>query len=421
MDFDFGYSPNETASAGGDNNGNNGGDITNLETGKVTRTETVEPGNEMDELDGVQQKPTEKVEDDTKDNKDTGLAAGTSIEVGDETYTIDEKGNVIDKNGNIYKEASEVQNWLDSFESVDDSSNELSISTIQEMVGVEITDDNDQPIQFDNTPEGIKSYIDAVIETAKEEHYETAINTLYQKYPIISDVLNYYIANGNSLEGFGEVPDRSNIVVEEDNEAQQEAIVRLAWRERNQRGDVNSYIEYLKSAGSLYATAVDELSAIQESDKAYKEDLKAKAEAIEMQRIEEMQEYWNGVYDTIKSRRIAGYEIPESIIVNRNGQKISVTPNDFFNYLYRVDNEGKSAYVRDLENETPESRREDEILRAYLKFVGGNYSNLVNMAINKEQVAKLKLKAKERNNTSVRINRPKGAAAKGAAIDLGYN
>ena len=421
MDFGFGDSPNETANAGGDNNVNNGGDITNLETGKVTRTETVEPGNEMDELDGVQQKTTEKVDDDTKDNKDTGLAAGTSIEVGDETYTIDEKGNVIDKNGNVYKEASEVQNWLDSFESVDDSNNELSISTIQEMVGIEITDDNDQPIQFDNTPEGIKSYIDAVIETAKEEHYETAINTLYQKYPIISDVLNYYIANGNSLEGFGEIPDRSNIVVEENNEAQQESIIRLAWKERNQRGDVNSYIEYLKSAGSLYATAVDELSAIQESDKAYKEDLKAKAEAIEMQRIEEMQEYWNGVYDTIKNRRIAGYEIPESIIVNRNGQKISVTPNDFFNYLYRVDNEGKSAYVRDLENETPESRREDEILRAYLKFVGGNYSNLVNMAINKEQVAKLKLKAKERNNTSVRISKPKGTTAKGAAIDLGYN
>lgn len=421
MDFDFGYSPNETAVADGDNNGNNGGDITNLETGKVTRTETVEPGNEMDELDGVQEKPTEKVDDDTKDNKDTKLVAGTSIEVGDETYTIDDKGNVIDKNGNIYKEASEVQNWLDSFESVDDSDNELSISTIQEMVGVEITDDNDKPIQFDNTPEGIKSYLDAVIETAKEEHYETAINTLYQKYPIIPEVLNYYIANGNSLEGFGEVPDRSNIVVEEDNEAQQEAIVRLAWRERNQRGDVNSYIEYLKSAGSLYATAVDELSAIQESDKAYREDLKAKAEAIEMQRIEEMKNYWNGVYETINSRRIAGYEIPESIIVNRNGQKISVTPNDFFNYLYRVDNEGKSAYVRDLENETPESRREDEILRAYLKFVGGNYSNLVNMAINKEQVAKLKLKAKERNNTSVRISKPKGATAKGAAIDLGYN
>lgn len=421
MDFDFGYSPNETAVADGDNNGNNGGDITNLETGKVTRTETVEPGNEMDKLDDVQEKPTEKVDDDTKDNKDTKLVAGTSIEVGDETYTIDDKGNVIDKNGNIYKEASEVQNWLDSFESVDDSTNELSISTIQEMVGVEITDDNDKPIQFDNTPEGIKSYLDAVIETAKEEHYETAINTLYQKYPIIPEVLNYYIANGNSLEGFGEVPDRSNIVVEEDNEAQQEAIVRLAWRERNQRGDVNSYIEYLKSAGSLYATAVDELSAIQESDKAYREDLKAKAEAIEMQRVEEMKNYWNGVYETINSRRIAGYEIPESIIVNRNGQKISVTPNDFFNYLYRVDNEGKSAYVRDLENETPESRREDEILRAYLKFVGGNYSNLVNMAINKEQVAKLKLKAKERNNTSVRISKPKGATAKGAAIDLGYN
>lgn len=36
--------------------------------------------------------------------------------------------------------------------------------------------------------------MNAVIEAAKEEHYETAINTLYQRYPILNDVLNYYIA-----------------------------------------------------------------------------------------------------------------------------------------------------------------------------------------------------------------------------------
>ena len=68
-----------------------------------------------------------------------------------------------------------------------------------------------------------------------------------------------------------------------------------------------------------------------------------------------------------------------------------------------------------------ESRRDDEILRAYLKFVGGNYSNLVDMAINNEKVTKLKLRAKERNSTSIRINRPKTTSQKGVNIDLGYN
>ena len=43
------------------------------------------------------------------------------------------------------------------------------------------------------------------------------------------------------------------------------------------------------------------------------------------------------------------------------------------------------------------------------------------MAINKEKVNKLKLIAKERNNSTIRINKPKGSSAKGADIDLGYN
>ena len=133
-----------------------------------------------------------------------------------------------------------------------------------------------------------------------------------------------------------------------------------------------------------------------------------------------MQEYWNGVHEVVKSRQIAGYQIPENIIINRNGQKLSVTPEDFFNYLYRVDENGMSAYNRDLAAQSRESRRDDEILRAYLMFVGGNYSNLVNMAINKEKVATLKLRAKERNTTTVRINKPK-PNNNSTNIDLGYN
>jgi hypothetical protein len=441
MDLDFGYGQNGNGNGAGSDNGNgNGNQTTNLNTGKIDHDTNGVPADDIDGNgggnggDGTKPDNTGKTGDGDKDddgnrdgNKDgndtnANLEAGTAIEVGEDTYTVDENGNLLDKNGNIFKEAKDVKAWLDEFENITDADKDsISIETIQEAVGVQITDDNDKPVEFENNPEGIKAYIDAVIETAKEEHFETAVNTLYQKYPILNDVLNYYIANGNSLEGFGEVPDRSGITIDDSNEAQQEAIIRTAWEEQGRKGDVESYIAYLKSSGTLLATAKEELAGLQEADAQYRKQIEEEAERQETERLQKLENYWNGVHDVIKSRTIAGYQIPESIIINRNGQKLSVTPEDFFNYIYRVDKDGKSAYERDLATETPESRRDDEILRAYLKFVGGNYSNLVDMAINKEKVNILKLKAKERNTSTVRISKPKANTNKGTNIDLGYN
>ena len=439
MDIDFGYGQNDNGSAAGSDNKNDGNaNITNLDNGNIEHDPNGVPADDLDNKGSNGE--GNKTSDDTKkpnnqdDNKPDGegddktsattdepLQPGTSIEIGDETYTVDERGNVLDKNGNIYKEASEVKAWIDSFEDVSDTTDGvMTIDSIQEAFGIEITDDNDKKVTFENSPAGVKAYIDAVIDTARDEHYEAAINSLYQKYPILSDVLNYYVANGNSLEGFGEMPDRSNITIDENNEAQQESIIRTAWKEKGQRGDVESYIAYLKSSGILLATAKEELTGLQDADKEYRAKLAAEAEKKENEHIKRLENYWNGVHEVVKSRQIAGYQIPESIIVNRNGQKLSVTPEDFFNYIYRVDKDGKSAYEKDLATETPESRRDDEILRAYLKFVGGNYSNLVGMAINKEKVNTLKLKAKERNSTSVRINRPNNADSKNKKLDFGY-
>lgn len=414
MDIDFGYGQNVNANGGGsDNNGEQNQDITNLDNGQVENPNGGENINEP---------PAGKEKDENNEiNNPTKLEEGTTLEIGDAKYTVDKDGNVVDSNGNIFKEASQVSEWMKEFENVEENTSDISIDSIKAAIGIEITDDNDKPIVFDNTVEGIKSYVDSVIETSKQEHYDTAINTLYQKYPIVKDVINYYVANGNSLEGFGQVPDRSGIEIDENNEAQQEQIIRTAWSERKQRGDVNSYINYLKSSGTLLATAKEELDGLKEADAQYKRDIEAKAAAEEKEKIETLERYWNGVHDIIKSRKIAGYQIPESIVITRDGQKLSVTPEDFFNYIYRVDKEGKSAYERDLEAETPDVRRDDEILRAYLKYVGGNYSNLVDMAINEKNVATLKLRAKQHNASAIRVTKPKSTKPDGANIDLGYN
>lgn len=414
MDIDFGYGQNVNTNGGGsDNKGEQNQDVTNLDNGQVENPNGGENINEP---------PVGKEKNENNENDNpTKLEEGTTLEIGDTKYTVDKDGNVVDSNGNIFKEASQVSEWMKEFENVEETTSDISIDSIKAAIGIEITDDNDKPIVFDNTVEGIKSYVDSVIETSKQEHYDTAINTLYQKYPIVKDVINYYVANGNSLEGFGQVPDRSGIEIDENNEAQQEQIIRTAWSERKQRGDVNSYINYLKSSGTLLATAKEELDGLKEADAQYKRDIEAKAAAEEKEKIETLERYWNGVHDIIKSRKIAGYQIPESIVITRDGQKLSVTPEDFFNYIYRVDKEGKSAYERDLEAETPDVRRDDEILRAYLKYVGGNYSNLVDMAINEKNVATLKLRAKQHNTSAIRVTKPKSTKSDGANIDLGYN
>ena len=195
-------------------------------------------------------------------NKDTGsqngdveLVEGSVIEVGDDSYTVDKDGNLIDKDGNIFKEAKDVQEFIKGFDVDNNDNTELSINTIKEHLGIDIVGEDGNPVEFDNTPEGVAAYIDSVIEQREDELAEAGVNRLIETYPIIQDVLNYYVANGNSLEGFGEVKDRSNITIDEKNIAQQEAIIRESFREFDRRGNVDEYIQYLKDNGILFATA----------------------------------------------------------------------------------------------------------------------------------------------------------------------
>ena len=354
--------------------------------------------------------------DDDKDKIE--LSEGQIIEIGEDSYTVDKDGNLLDKDGNVFKEAKDVQDYLKQFE-VDnnDSEDEINIQTIQKALGIELTDDEDKPIEFENSIEGVKSYINSVIEAQKKDIAESAVNAIFQKYPVVEDFINYYIANGNSYEGFGKTPDRSNITIDDNDEAQQENIIRMAWKERGMNGDVESYIQYLKASNILNATAKTELKALQDSDKQRKENYEKEAKAVEEQKQQAMKDYWLGVQNVIQSRKIAGYEIPEQIIINRDGKKITATPKDFYNYLYMVDKDGKSAYAKDFAKLTSEQKRDDEILRAFLTFTGGTYSNLVDMAIKEEKIKTLKLQAKQNKATSIRI---KPQTNKKNNLDFGY-
>lgn len=424
LNFGYGSTSNQTTANSGASD-----TVTDLDTGKHDIAGTGD-GNVTDIDDNNNNGGNGTVDNNGGNgdgNKNTGsqdgdveLVEGSVIEVGDDSYTVDKDGNLVDKDGNIFKEAKDVQEFIKGFDVDNNDNTKLSINTIKEHLGIDIVGEDGNPIEFDNTPEGVAAYIDSVIEQREDELTEAGVNRLIETYPIIQDVLNYYVANGNSLEGFGEVKDRSNITIDEKNIAQQEAIIRESFREFDRRGNVDEYIQYLKDKGILFSTAQEELQGLIDADNAYKEQIAQEAKEAAIRQQQEETAYWAGVQETIKSRKIAGYEIPETIIINKDGKKIAATPNDFFNYVYQVDENGNSHYNNDLAAMTPEQRRDDSLLRAYLRFTGGSYADLVNLAIKDQEVKKLRLIAKDNSKRTARIVPPTSSKSKGGNTDFGY-
>ena len=153
------------------------------------------------------------------DGDDLAVEPGSVVTIGEDTYTVDAEGNLVDKNNKVFKEAKDVKDFLKQFEvdNTDDTENVIDVAKIIEKVGFEVTDENDKPITFENTPDGVASYINEVLDAKRTEYAQAGVQQLIDKFPIVSDFLNYYVANGNSYEGFGQVRDRSTITIDENN------------------------------------------------------------------------------------------------------------------------------------------------------------------------------------------------------------
>lgn len=389
---------------------------TDLETGEVGQ----EGKTNLDNNNTGEEKQVNTNTDDNKGSSSTGgqgesvLNEGDSIELDGVTYTVNEAGDLVDEKGEVFKTKAELPKFLEEYTTEDSNEvPEIKVEDIQKLVGVDVVDDNGKAVKFDNTPQGVAEYVNSVLELKKAEFAQAGINKLIEDYPVVNDFLNYYIANGNSYEGFGELKDRSGIVIDENNEAQQIAIVREAWKEFGKRGDVNKYINYLKDSGQLVDAAKDDLAALQQADAEVREQNSKAALQAQQEHEAQVVAYWKEVKSCIDKREIAGYKIPDVIILDRGGKQVSATPEDFFNYVYQIDEYGMSQYQRALANENPADRMNDELLKAYLKYTGKSYNSLLEMAVASKEVKKLRLTANKNKSAKATIKITKAAKTNG--------
>ncbi len=348
------------------------------------------------------------------DSSTGDLTEGDSIEFEGVTYTVDATGNLVDDKGNIFKEAKDVKSWISSMDvSNDQNDNDFNLNSIQEALGITVTDDNGNPIEFTNDADGVKSYVNSVIDLKSKDIQTATINKLFADNPLLKEFTDYVQLTG-SPQGFGDLPDRSGIEIDKNNINQQEAIVRMAAQEFGNKSLNENYIKYLKDSGGLYDEAKQQLTALVEKDAAMRKDIEEQAEANRQAEQVRVNEYWQNVNKVIEGRIIAGYKLPESFTKEVNGQKVVYTPNDFYNYLNKAieqDADGNivTGYQRDLSKLTDEEYLNRELLDAWLMFTGGTYKDLIDMAVKEDNVRKLKIKSKEqRTAKSIKVIKKQG-------------
>ena len=396
------------------NNGNNGGKDNNGGTGDNNSQGNQDGNNNNNANNGDNN--GEGNGDNSNNSSTGGLEAGTVIEFEGVEYTVAENGDIVDKDGKVFKAAADVQAWLDENEQTDDNSlNGASVKDLIDAVGIEVKDEKGNDVEFTDDKEGFKSYIDSVIELKSNEAREATLNKFYQDNPIVKQFVDYMTVNGGDPRGFGQIPDRTSITIDKENANQQEQIIRLASKEFGLNIS-DAYIKYLKDSGGLYDEAVNQLVALQEKDKAVREQITQDAATARQAEEEAVRAYFENVKNVINKRNIAGYKIPESFTKEVNGQKVTLTPDDFYDYLYRakeVDADGNkiTGYQRDLDKLTNEELLNKELLDAWLMFTGGTYKDLVNMAIKEHEVRKLIVKSKEqRSSRTIKVVKPAGKA-----------
>lgn len=401
IDFD-GSNSSRTSSDTTVNNDNNKSvqeDVTNLNSNDNSDITSQDGNKEDNKINESNNK------EDNNNNSSTGeLSEGDTIEVDGITYTVDASGNLVDDKGNIFKEAKDIADWLKTVDIEDnkDDSKNISISSIQEALGITVTDAEGKNIEFTDDAAGVKAYVDAVIDLKSKDIQEATVNKLYADNPLLKQFVDYVQLTGTA-KGFGDIPDRSGIRLDKENTEQLKAVILMAAREFGNKSLNENYINYLRDSGGLYDEAKAQLQALVEKDAAIRKDIETRAQAQRDADAKSVSDYWKKVNNVIDSRIIAGYKLPESFTKEVNGQKVIITPNDFYNYLSKAtetDTDGNkvTGYQRDLNKLTDDEYLNRELLDAWLMFTGGTYKDLITMAINEDKVRQLRVKSKEQRS-----------------------
>lgn len=367
--------------------------------------------------------------DNTDDNLDTSDKNDESgkddvqlIEVDGEQYEIDESGNAVKDGEVVY-----TKEQLDSFEEPSGESI-VKLEEIFKNTNIVPVDEKGEPIKYEDTPEGISSYVKDVYDIAAKQAIEEYQTSLFTTYPILNDVFDYLSKNNGSLENY--TPKQSYRQVEITDDSDETQLKNIIVSARLQKGDTaekaERYFKYLKDSNQVLEEAKSELEYLKDNETKLEESKRVEIQQQQEVQRKEAESYWgiavdekgqlidlnknDSIYGIIKTGELKvdneNYKIPDKIRIKQDGKIVVKDRNDFFRYIYepvQIKNGNQTLqmtrYEYDLAIENNNRSIHNDVLDAFKRFVNYDLSQIVKDKVKQEEVKNVikKISTKKRS------------------------
>lgn len=343
---------------------------------------------------------------------------GTVIEIDKVDYTIDDNGNAVNDKGEIAF-TSEQLNSMESAEEVDS----FDIKKLQDETKVIVYDNNGQPVEYENKPESLATYISDGYDQGRRDGAKDGFDNLIGQFPVLNSVLNHLQLHNGSLDNFNASVDYKAIELVKDNETQLLGMIKSG---RKLRGEddarIQAYIDFIKSTDSSGDALLKEANAEKEFMTGVEnERLQREQTAInarEQNEVQKLQEYWGysvddanrivdlnvegSVYNYIRSGEVKLsdkeiFTIPDKIRRNENGKPVVRSRDDFFDYLtipqnYVINNQKVTMTPNDYDIYQEDNSRHigHDMVDAFKRYVGYDISSFIRDEVGKEEVNRVK-------------------------------
>lgn len=363
-------------------------------TGENQNSQPVEEASNEQTVEVTEQPEVdESVETTTTEENTEESSESMDLNVDDEGNLINSSGEVLYKKGEY--EIVQNEDGTQEVEVVAEEDTKVLRELIKENYGIELHDQQGEPITYENSHEGIAK----MIADASDRRAYMLEQQTFAAYPEAKAFLNHLVA-GNAPQSFFDVPtDYSSINIPQETEDNVNALKPLyrdliiaEYRERYNYGNLsnaqkqevdkqaNAWFVYQEQAGADRDSAVSAQRLLAAKEQQMHQERDQRNQQILAQREQEEQVYWNNVKKTVVEKgQLGNIRIPNDI------------RESFYDYISRGVNEygHTQEYIDASQNSEENVNLNMQLaLMRYLKF---DLNKLIKMESAQQKVQNLKL------------------------------
>lgn len=310
-------------------------------------------------------------------------AKQTNPDGGESNDENDEGNLVINADGDLVNEAGEIVRKKGTF-TFNEKTGEVvyeeeplvkSLAESFKSRGYKLTDDQGNPLEFEDSEEGLEQFVAAL----GSEYFNNLQEEFITSYPELQSLYEHLSNGGDPYEYYRQranVTDYTKVNIPAENQAGRLNLIRSYFTELKKltEEEADTMLEAIKATGKVddrYTAALNELKASQEAKVAAEAaDRKARADA----QIEAARKYWGDVQKTVTSGKIGNFQIPEK------------DRTEFYNFLATPDKDGMTPYQKAMS----EMSLDMQLALQYQVFKKMDLDSLVRIRVNTEKADALR-------------------------------